>query len=59
MAEALKGNTFESSKTVLSSRGSSGQDGGVGKHGSPPCIITSKLKLNYRLTNTQDHQKLS
>ena len=37
----------------------SGQDGGVGKHGSPPHTTTSKLQLNYKTAITQNHQKAS
>ena len=37
----------------------SGQDGSIGKYGSPPCKTTSKLQLNYGTTITQNHQKLS
>ena len=35
----------------------SGQDGGVGRHGLPPCISTSKLQLKYKTTITPNHQK--
>ena len=35
----------------------SGQDGGIGKHGSPPLTTTSKLQVNYRTTITQNWQK--
>ena len=35
------------------------QDGGVDKHGLPPCTTTSKLQLNYRTIVIQNHQKLS
>ena len=34
-------------------RETSGQDGGVGKHGMPPCTTTSKLQLNSRTSITQ------
>ena len=37
----------------------SGQDGGMGKHGLPCCTTTSKLQLKYRTTITQECQKLS
>ena len=36
-------------------RETSGQHGGVGKHGLPPCTTTSKLHVNYRTTITQNH----
>ena len=35
----------------------SGQDGTIGKHGSPLLTTTSKLQLKYRTTITQNHQK--
>ena len=37
----------------------SGQDGGIGKHGSPPHTSMSKLQLKYRKIITQNHQKQS
>ena len=39
--------------------GTSGQEGGIGRHGSPPHTTTSKLQLKYRTTITQNCQKLS
>ena len=32
-------------------RRTSSQDGGIGKHGSPPRTSTSKLQLKYRTTS--------
>ena len=34
------------------------QDGGTGKHGSPPRATTQKLQLNYKTTITQNRQKI-
>ena len=37
----------------------SGQDGGIGRHGSTLHTTTSKLQLKYRTFITQNCQKLS
>ena len=37
----------------------SGQDGGMAKHGSLPCTTTPKLQQNYRIAIIQNPQKLS
>ena len=39
--------------------GGSDQDGDIGRYGSPLHTTTSKLKLKYRTTITQNRQKLS
>ena len=36
----------------------SGQNGGVGKHGLPHRTTTSKLQLKFKTAITQNHQKL-
>ena len=36
--------------TLKQKCGTSGQDGVIGRHGSPLCITTSKLQLKYRTT---------
>ena len=36
-----------------------GQDGSIGRHGSPLCTNASKLQLKYRTTITPNYQKLS
>ena len=40
-------------------KGTSGQDGSIGKQGSPPHTTTSKLQIKYRIAITQKSQKIS
>ena len=42
---------------VLELARTSSQDGGISKHGSPPCKTASQLQLKYRTTITQNGQK--
>ena len=44
---------------LKSSFKTSGQDGGVGRNGSPLRTTTTKLQLKYRTTIAQNHHKLS
>ena len=46
-------------KTVIVKNATSGQDGGLGKYGLPPCITTSKLQLNCETTIIRNCQKSS
>ena len=43
--------------SIRTNQQTSGQDGGVGKFGSPLCTTTAKLQKNYR-TIAQNHQKI-
>ena len=36
----------------------SGQDGGAGKHGLPPCTTTAKIPLLYKTNITQNHKEI-
>lgn len=36
----------------------SGLEGGVGKHASPPCATTETIKLFLKTSNNQNHQKI-
>ena len=44
---------------ILGNTGTSGQDCGIGKHGSNPCTTTSKLQPKYRTTIIQNCWNLS
>ena len=48
-----------SGNTCLKSSFTSGQDGGIGRHGSSPCPTTSTLQLKQRTDIIQNCQKLS
>ena len=37
---------------------SSGQDGGIGRHTSPPCTIMRKITNDLKTKNTQNFQKI-
>ena len=47
----------EMGKVFKTYKQTSSQDGGIGRHGSPPCTTTSKLQLKYRITITHNGRK--